>query len=236
MVMNLQKITNYNSTFTSSQGLSVHFAAVHEGENSLKCQIGEASSSEAVKLKSHLTSAHGGQMPHIDYRKGKKRLKCPYKCDYNSVEDRHMKIHIEVVHEGKKPFKCTLCDTSFTKKALMVTHIASIHEGKKPFSCSICNSTSKKAAMEKHIESIHEKKRPYECSKCDACFTQSHVLKKHIISVHEGNKDYQCPICGGNYKRKDKLKLHISTAHEGKQFVQKNEPKNSDGHLYKIIE
>ena len=90
--------------------------------------------------------------------------------------------------------------------------------------------------MEKHIESIHEKKRPYECSKCDACFTQSHVLKKHIISVHEGNKDYQCPICGGNYKRKDKLKLHISTAHEGKQFVQKNGPKNSDGHLYKIIE
>ena len=50
MVMNLQKITNYNSTFTSSQGLSVHFAAVHEGENPLKCQIGEASSSEAVKF------------------------------------------------------------------------------------------------------------------------------------------------------------------------------------------
>ena len=45
------------------------------------------------------------------------------------------------------------------KKAYMVTHIASIHEGKKPFSCSICNSTfSYKAAMEKHIESINEKK------------------------------------------------------------------------------
>ena len=180
-----------NSAFTSSQGLSVHVAAVHEGENS--------SFSDAVKLKSHLTSVHEDQKLHKDYRKGKIRLKCPYKCDYNSVEDRHMKIHIQVVHEGKKPFKCTLCDASFTKKSYMVTHIASVHEGKK------------------HIESKHEKKRPYKCSKCDACFTQSNVLKKHITSVHEGKKDYQCPICDGNYKRKDKLKLHISTAHEGKQ-------------------
>ena len=206
-----------NSGFTSNQGLSVHFAATHEGENPFKVQVCEANFTEAVKLKSHLASAHEGQKPYNDYRKGKKRLKCPYKCDYNSVEDRHMKIHIQVVHEGKKPFKCTICDASFTKKSYMVTHIASVHEGKK------------------HIESKHEKKRPYKCSKCDACFTQNHVLKKHITSVHEGKKDYQCPFCDGNYERKDKLKLHISTAHEGKQFVPKNGPKNDDGHMYKII-
>ena len=34
-------------------------------------------------------------------------------------------------HEGKKPFKCEICDYSFSRKSAMKTHVASVHIEKK---------------------------------------------------------------------------------------------------------
>ena len=47
-----------------------------------------------------------------------------------------MNRHIASVHEGKKQFKCELCDHSFNQNAHMKTHVTSVHEGKKPFKLS----------------------------------------------------------------------------------------------------
>ena len=44
-----------------------------------------------------------------------------------------LKSHIVSIHEGKKGFKCTICDARFARKGEMNVHIASVHEGKKPF-------------------------------------------------------------------------------------------------------
>merc|ERR1712008_562402 len=78
------------------------------------------------------------------------------------------------------------------KKAYMVTHIASVHGGKKPFSCSICNSTfSYKAAMEKHITSVHEGKKDYQCPICDGNYKRKDKLKLHISTAHEGKQFVQ---------------------------------------------
>ena len=35
--------------------------------------------------------------------------------------------HMVSVHEGKKPFECTICDASFALKHHMKGHIASVH-------------------------------------------------------------------------------------------------------------
>ena len=37
-------------------------------------------------------------------------------------------------HEGKKSFKCDICDLSFELKTNLCTHIDSVHEGKEPCS------------------------------------------------------------------------------------------------------
>ena len=44
-------------------------------------------------------------------------------------------MHIVSVHEGKKPFKCDMCDANLKQQG----HIASVHENKKPFRCEICS-------------------------------------------------------------------------------------------------
>ena len=70
-----------------------------------------------------------------------------------------MKSHVASVHEGKKPFKCDICDYSCSQKGHMKTHVESVHEGKKSFKCDICDySCSQKSGMKTHVESVHEGK------------------------------------------------------------------------------
>ena len=37
------------------------------------------------------------------------------------------------IHEGKKPFKCEICDVQFRVKHGLNDHVASVHEGKNLF-------------------------------------------------------------------------------------------------------
>jgi uncharacterized C2H2 Zn-finger protein len=46
-------------------------------------------------------------------------------------EKQYLKAHIESVHEGNKPFKCSSCDVTFTEKRCMKKHFSKFHEGKK---------------------------------------------------------------------------------------------------------
>ena len=39
---------------------------------------------------------------------------------------------MQSVHEGKKPFKCDICDANFTQKPNLKQHIESDNEGNKP--------------------------------------------------------------------------------------------------------
>ena len=41
-------------------------------------------------------------------------------------------------HDGKKSFKCEICDYSCSLKPNFKRHVASVHGEKKPFKCDIC--------------------------------------------------------------------------------------------------
>jgi hypothetical protein len=41
-----------------------------------------------------------------------------------------MKGHIASVHEGKKPFECNICKTSFAEKGTLKKHLVSVHKAK----------------------------------------------------------------------------------------------------------
>ena len=56
-------------------------------------------------------------------------------------EKKKLNEHIASVHEGKEPFKCNICNSSFTQEGQMNGHVALVHEGKKPFKCSICDTS-----------------------------------------------------------------------------------------------
>ena len=65
-------------------------------------------------------------------------------------------------HEEKKPFKCDICDYSFSRKSTLKTHVASVHKGKKPFKCNICDATfSENCHMKRHVSKIHGGKKSW---------------------------------------------------------------------------
>ena len=39
-----------------------------------------------------------------------------------------MKKHIDSVHDGSNPFKCEICEYSFSRKGSLKSHVASVHE------------------------------------------------------------------------------------------------------------
>ena len=117
-----------------------------------------------------------------------------------------MKIHIDSVHERKKPFKCNICDASFAVKGNLKKHLASVHEGKKPFTCNFCDTSFReKGSLKKHTASVHERKKPFKCSVCDTSFAVRGNLNKHatFVMLDASNQS---------------MKIHIDSVYEGESL------------------
>ena len=100
-----------------------------------------------------------------------------------------LKKHVQNVHEGIKPFKCTICDYEFSKHSNLKKHIVSVHERIKPFKCNMCEyETAHRPHLKRHIQNVHEGIKEFKCTICDYETAQRVNLKAHIESVHEGIK------------------------------------------------
>ena len=76
-------------------------------------------------------------------------------------------------NEAITPFKCKLCDNSFSKKGHMKTHIELVHEKNKSFKCDNFDySCSIKSGLTWHITTVHEKKKLFNCELCDKAFAR----------------------------------------------------------------
>ena len=71
------------------------------------------------------------------------------------------------------------------------TYIEAVHEGKKPFKCTLCNQAwcnanfSKKGNLNVHIKSCNGQKHP-TFQKCPLCPSIPFNLRKHMESTHDG--------------------------------------------------
>ena len=99
------------------------------------------------------------------------------------------KKHIESFHEGKKTFRCNLCDLRFTQNGGLKSHIQSVHEVKRK------HDSKKRHDSKRHIESVHEGITRYACEICGKGFYDKRDLEKHITCVHDGMKPFECPNC-----------------------------------------
>ena len=91
-------------------------------------------------------------------------------CDKSFNSKSHLKIHVDAVHEGQKPFRCTTCDRCFSGKGDLKKHISSVHEGKL-FKCDTCDTSYKsKSVLNRHIKGVHEEEKPFECDICSKEF------------------------------------------------------------------
>ena len=223
----------------AKRNMNDHVAVVHEGKKPFQCEICKSCFSRERNLRAHISFVHEGNTPfqctecnegfgykhlfdrHIKLKHDKIPY-TPYQCtickkEFSGVNGkRNMNQHVAVVHEGKKPFQCEICNSCFSKKVGLEKHISSVHDGNKPFKCNLCQyATVHKGDLTRHVESVHEGKKPYQCTICKKDFAGLRHMKEHVAVVHEGKKPFQCETCNSCFSRKDKLRTHISSVHEG---------------------
>ena len=195
-------------TFSNSSHLKVHTESVHEGIKVI-CPICGIATSSKDGLKKHHRTVHLG----IKRKENNKKNMCPICAKMLTCS---LKVHIEMVHEGKKPFSCEICGISLTTKGALKIHTQMVHEKLKPNKCYLCESSFfHKGDLSKHIEAVHEGKRPFKCNLCDQAFKTKPSRKVHVQVVHEKDLPFACNECDKCFGKADVLKRHIVEVHEG---------------------
>ena len=101
-----------------------------------------------------------------------------------------MKIHLESVHEGKKPHVCSFCTASFGVKSNLTRHIKQVHEEQKIHQCTVCDASfHQKNGLYQHISAVHEKAKPFSCEICHMSFARKQRLVTHSRKIHQSYDD-----------------------------------------------
>ena len=100
-------------------------------------------------LNIHLSIMHSqledDQEELINFQKSSLKAK---NHDKSQLQKQTLKTHIQAIHEGKRPFRCDICDSKFALKYYLLSHLKSMHENRKQVDdkektihCNYCTSS-----------------------------------------------------------------------------------------------
>lgn len=143
-----------------------------------------------------------------------------------------MEIHNALVHEGKKPFKCSFCNAKFSRLGSLDGHVTRFHEKKKTFNCSKSDETKKivkkskqklskseKSARIKNIEDqIAHLRRDFDESKesendYDNDFDHSLMVNPWQVESMDEFACLKCPECVFTTKEENIFQDHAVENH-----------------------
>ena len=131
-----------------------------------------------------------------------------YSCEARYKSKAGLNAHVSVVHEGKKPLTCDICNKGFTQQDHLNRHVAGIHERKRPFKCDVCMfSALYPSELKEHFTSKKHIKR-----------TQS--IKKEVDDTQSNEENggnlshFSCFQCPERFESLEKLDEHFTTFHD----------------------
>ena len=165
-----------------------------------ECEVCDASYARIDELTRHTMQIH----------RQKKTIPCP-RCTRLFTQQRIVDYHV-VGHDTKRvymksprPFRCTLCQRSFSTEPLLKEH--KCRTSTQRCVCDICGrGISCPQALRRH-RLQHSEERPAKCETCGAGFIDEVALSKHVLT-HSEEKPYLCDFCGKGFRFKDYLVRH----------------------------
>ncbi|XP_066255473.1 zinc finger protein 557-like [Euwallacea similis] len=159
-------------------------------------------------------SSDEDEKPKLRKSRAKKSKKPDsYTCEYCGKQfnrHQHWSAHIRSKHTFEKPYKCKLCEASFTTSHSLLVHKRN-HNNEKPYICSTCGKGFVCSGDLFHHNKIHLNKKEYECNVCQKRFNTTSILRTHKIVKHTQPQDwkYICVLCERRFPINSSLALHM---------------------------
>ena len=118
------------------------------------------------------------------------------------------------VHTDEKPFKCDICNDTFSVESLLKNHRKKVHDKTRPFECAICHkmfiSKDGQKGLDQHFARFHELRNVENCPFCQKQYSRLpvHVLKCSANPTAK-RKKFKCPNCDKSYSDKGGLNNHL---------------------------
>ena len=113
------------------------------------------------------------------------------------------------MHEGKKLYRCSICEAYLTDLNIMKNHLVTVHEKEELLNC--------KSRELLQMNLFHVLEKPQICQQCGDKLNNKRELKQHVLSVHEEKKLHRCSICKASFINIQNMKMHIVSVH-GKEW------------------
>ncbi|XP_039735454.1 PR domain zinc finger protein 5 isoform X4 [Pteropus medius] len=123
-----------------------------------------------------------------------------------------------LTHNSERTFKCHHCESTFKRKDTLNVHVQVVHERHKKYRCELCNKAFVTPSVLRSHKKTHTGEKEKTCPYCGQRFASSGTLRVHIRS-HTGERPYHCPYCEKGFSKNDGLKMHIRTHTREKPYT-----------------
>jgi len=187
--------TYCESLFTNSRDLKRH-TMTHTGVGLFSCTKCSYTCIRSHQLKSHMRQ-HLRDEPFSDTQSENSQAmqsddERPLPGSQGDLDSQILVRHLRS-DSLDKPFSCTQCSYSSSRKKNLMNHMRQ-HTGDKPYTCTHCGKSFPiSQSLKRHIMT-HTGERPFSCTHCDYTCNQSAHLKKHHMRQHTDVRPFPCTV------------------------------------------